>query len=268
MKQRFYEKKGFGLLCMVYGILGLLILTHHIVSYENILRPHLDYLMANSIITNDRGGATFLFMFTNLSNIFVDVFFILFGIGLHKSEKLYKFTHNDILRGSITLYIFITGIIYCCVLMPFQKAAAFPLFPFPMEDGMWFSNVVNVWCHVLTPVFFTVFWFFPLSDKAFPVLKTSAKYLIFPLIYFIFSIIRGGIVDWYPYPFLNSVQLWNILFKNQEYKSTPGMLLFIVVFIVLCLIFVVFGTVLNVIHNRRVKKLYKPEGDKLTEKAG
>lgn len=262
MKKAFFEKKGFGVFCILFGLLGLLILAHHIVSYDNILRPNLAYLMENKIITNDRGGTTFLFMFTNLSNIFVDVFLILFGIGLFGSEKLYKLTHNDVIKGAITLYICITGIIYCCVLMPFQKASSFPLFPYPMEGGMWLSNIVNVWCHVLTPVLFTAFWFFPMENKTLPKFKTSMKYLIFPLVYFIFSIIRGGVVDWYPYPFLSSRQLWETLFKNKAYDTVPALLLFAVVFVVLCGIFVAVGIGLNAIHNAKVRKLNGTEKNK------
>ena len=107
---------------LIFGILGLLLMTHHIASYEAILRPRMDFLIENKIITNDINGITFLRMFTNESNIFVDIFFILFGCGVLGSKKLYKFTHNEHLRGAITLYICVTGIIYFTVLLPFLNS--------------------------------------------------------------------------------------------------------------------------------------------------
>lgn len=160
------EKKGFACFAMLFGICGLLLMAHHIVSYENILRPFMDYLIENKIITNNISGIAFLRMFTNESNILVDLYLILFACGVLGNKKLYKFTHNEILRGAITLNIAITGIIYFTVLLPNSSS-------FPTEingistGGMWFSNVVNIWNHLITPVFFTVFWFFLLRKDQF-----------------------------------------------------------------------------------------------------
>ena len=34
-------------------------------------------------------------------------------------------------------------------------------------------------------------------------LRNALLWLIFPLLYFAYSLIRGAIVDWYPYPFMD-----------------------------------------------------------------
>ena len=68
-KKSLIEKKGFACFALLFGIWGLLIMAHHIVSYEAILRPFMDYLIENKVITNDIDGVTFLRMFTNESNI-------------------------------------------------------------------------------------------------------------------------------------------------------------------------------------------------------
>ena len=64
-KKSLIEKKGFACFALLFGIWGLLIMAHHIVSYEAILRPFMDYLIENKVITNDLNGITFLRMFTN-----------------------------------------------------------------------------------------------------------------------------------------------------------------------------------------------------------
>ncbi|MBR6360595.1 MAG: hypothetical protein IKS04_02255, partial [Clostridia bacterium] len=135
------DNKGFAVFALLFGIIGLLIMAHHIVSYENILRPFMDYLIENRIITNDKSGVAFLRMFTNESNILVDIWLVLFALGIFGNKKLYALTHKEWLRGAITLNIAVTGIIYFTVLLPSSQ-------PFPTEvngvstGGMWFSNVV------------------------------------------------------------------------------------------------------------------------------
>ncbi len=250
----FVEKKGFAVCALIFGICGLLIMAHHIFSYENILRPYMDYLIENNIITNSKNGPTFLRMFTNESNILVDLYLILYAIGIFGSEKLYKFTHNELLRGAITLNIAVTGIIYFTVLLPASSS-------FPTEingvstGGMWFSNVVNTWDHLVTPVLFTAFWFFPVVNKKIPKVKYSLVYLIYPICYFVMCIIWGGIDGFYPYPFLSGRQMWTWIpgLKDQPYNALIGVLLLVAVVIVLSALFFGIGCALNAIHNKRVK---------------
>ena len=239
------EKKSFGIAAIVFGIVGLMLMTHHIASYDAILRPNLDYLIGNKIITNDISGITFLRMFTNESNIFVDIFFILYGIGVLGSKKLYKFTHNEHLRGIITLYICVTGIIYFLVLLPFSK-------PFPLENGMWLSNEINTWNHLVTPAVFTIFWFFPVEYKKIPVVKYALTGLIYPICYFIMCIILGANDGFYPYPFLNGKQMWDMLFKNKPYDSLMGTLLLVAAVVILSGVFFGVACGLNKIHNKRI----------------
>ena len=249
------EKKAFGVFAIVFGILGLLLMAHHIVSYEAILRPRMDFLIENKIITNDISGITFLRMFTNESNIFVDIFFILFGCGVLGSKKLYKFTHNELLRGAITLYICVTGIIYFTVLLPFSQS-------FPMEEGIWFSNVINIWNHLITPVVFTAFWFFPVEVKKIPVVKFALTDLIYPICYFVMCIILGANDGFYPYPFLNGKQMWDMLFKNKPYDSLMGTLLLVAAVVILSGVFFGVACGLNKIHNKRILKFGAEEAEK------
>lgn len=251
------DKKAIGAIALIFGIIGLLIMAHHIVSYENILRPYMDYLVENQIISNDKSGIAFLRMFTNESNIFVDLYLILFAIGLFGSKKLYKFTHNENLRGAITLYICVTGIIYFTVLLPFGGGT------FPTEingestGAMWFSTVVNTWNHLITPVAFTAFWFLPVEARKLGKVRFSLWNLIFPICYFIMCIILGARDGFYPYPFLSGRQMWDMLFSGKPYNSLAGTLILAAVVVLLSGIFFGVSCALGAIHNKAVSKLNK-----------
>ncbi len=261
-EKSFIESKGFAIACLIFGLLGILIMLHHMGSYSKILNPAdkpwiMQYLMENQILTNDRSGSTFLRMFTNLSNIFVDLYLILFAIGIFGQKEVYHFTHNESLRGSITLNILITGIIYCCVLLPFGGGK----FPTEIPDAagvmqstgaMWFTNIVNFWNHIITPIVFTAFWFKPVEYKTLNKVRYSLVNLIFPICYFIVSIVLGNDDGFYPYPFLSTTQFYGMLFKNKPYDSTVGVLLIVAVVIVLSAIFFGVSIALEAIHNKIV----------------
>ncbi len=258
LKKSKIESKGFAFITILFGIIGLLIMLHHIASYEAILRPFMNYLVENKIITNNISGIAFLRMFTNESNIFVDLYLILYGIGIFGSKWAYKFTHNEILRGAITLYIGITGIIYFTVLLPFgggtfPKEAVDNLGVLRSTGPMWFTAVVNTWNHLITPVCFVAFWFAPVVNEKLPVFKTTLKYLIFPVIYFVMCEILGAKDGFYPYPFLNGKQMWDMLFAAKPYTEAGGLLLLAAAFILLLAIFLGVGCAFNAIHNKRVK---------------
>lgn len=258
-KKLFTEKKSFAIIAIIIGVLGLLIMTHHIVSYEAILRPRMDFLLEHKIITNGINGITFLRMFTNESNIFVDVFFIMFGLGVLGVKPLYKITHNERFRSMAALYIGVTGIIYFTVLLPFSES-------FPWEKGIWFSNIVNIWNHLIIPVLFTVFWFSPVEMKIFKKAKTSLYNLIFPICYFIMCIILGAKDGFYPYPFLNGQQMWDMFFKNQPYNPTVGTLMLAAAVVILSGVFFGVSCGLFGIHNKRVKALTaEPEKETVTK---
>lgn len=241
------EKKSISILFFMFGVIGLLLMSHHIFSYEAILRPRMDFLIENKIITNDISGLTFLRMFTNESNILVDIYLILFALGIFGIKPFYKLTHNELLRGAITLNIAVTGIIYFTVLLPFSNS-------FPMEKGIWFSNVINIWNHLITPVFFTSFWFFPVETVKIPKVRYAFLSLIYPILYFIMCIILGAKDGFYPYPFLNGKQMWAMLFKDKAYEPFTGCLLLIAAVVVLSLIFFGVSCLLSAIHNKRYKK--------------
>jgi len=95
-----------------------------------------------------------------------------------------------ILRGAVTLYMAITGIVYNVLLAPAAADVSTQL--------AWVNSIV----HVIGPVVVVVDWFVDRSPIR-PTLGQAATWLIFPAVWLVYTMIRGPLADWYPYPFLN-----------------------------------------------------------------
>lgn len=128
----------------------------------------------------------FLSYFTNLSNIFAGVVFIISGIYLAESRKASAV--DDIIRGAATLYMTITGIVYVTLLTGEDLGLLMP----------W----VNIVTHIVMPLVVLADWLYQPPRTKFTI-KQAAWWLAFPAIYLVYSLVRGAQVGWYPYPFLN-----------------------------------------------------------------
>ncbi|KJK45650.1 hypothetical protein UK23_25340 [Lentzea aerocolonigenes] len=111
--------------------------------------------------------------FTVLSNVFAACVALL-GVWRPVSSQI---------RGAAVLYMATTGIVYALLLrgVDVQTPA--------------YANWV---LHVVAPILVVVEWLLA------PERTTRAwVWLSFPLAYVIYTLVRGPIVDWYPYPFLD-----------------------------------------------------------------
>lgn len=93
-------------------------------------------------------------------------------------------------RGAITLYMAVTGIVYNVLLAPAAANVGI--------DQEWTNSVV----HVIGPIVIIVDWFLDRAPLRPTVVETSS-WLIFPAVYLVYSMIRGPMADWYPYPFMD-----------------------------------------------------------------
>jgi len=91
-------------------------------------------------------------------------------------------------RGLATFSMVATGIIYVALLRNVD-----------VQTGSEWTNTV---LHYLMPIVLLVDWL--ITPRARIALRTAAWWLLFPLAYFAYSMIRGPIVDWYPYPFMDA----------------------------------------------------------------
>lgn len=140
-------------------------------------------LMERSVFT----PANFFSYFTIESNLLAIALLLYLGI---ENKARSKSRLLATLRGAVTLYMVMTCIIFIVLLSGIEGAT---LTAVPWD---------NVVLHYIMPVAVLADW---LLDK--PTVKLTFKraliWLVFPVFYVIYSLIRGAMVNWYPYPFLN-----------------------------------------------------------------
>lgn len=105
------------------------------------------------------------------------------------------------LKGAVTLYITITGVVYHLVL-------ANPASPFAMAqpDRALGEALGNQFLHTVVPLLAVADWaLFDPRGRLRP--RYAAWWLAFPLAYLGFALVRGLIVHRYPYPFIDAGQL-------------------------------------------------------------
>jgi hypothetical protein len=94
----------------------------------------------------------------------------------------------DLLRGGAVVYMTVTGVVYALLLRG--------------EDVDTALNWVNTVVHQVMPVVIVVDWL--LDPPASPIpLRRSLAWVVYPLVWIAYTMIRGAIADWYPYPFLD-----------------------------------------------------------------
>ncbi len=140
--------------------------------------------------------ANFFSYFTNESNLFATAL-LLYGAyrGLRPDGWSSTATDGskadgprayDLLRGAAVIYMVITGAVF--VLLLSGSAPSVP----------WANAVV----HYLMPIVIVLDWLVdpPRSRIAW---HRTWRWLIFPVVYFGYTLIRGAITGWYPYPFFD-----------------------------------------------------------------
>jgi hypothetical protein len=96
------------------------------------------------------------------------------------------------IRGAVTLYMTMTGIIYMMFLSGNEVALQTTI------------PAVNFVLHYLIPVVILLDWliFPPKTPVTF---QKSLVWMAFPALYLLYSLIRGAMTAWYPYPFINPI---------------------------------------------------------------
>jgi len=121
--------------------------------------------------------------FTVLSNLFA-VAMLLHG-ALRPAHTRSRTV--ELFRGAAVVYILTTGIVYLLLLS--GHAPAYP----------W----VNAILHYLMPVTVTLDWLADPPRVRLDPARTLVMWMAFPLLYVLYTLARGAIVDWYPYLFVN-----------------------------------------------------------------
>lgn len=140
-------------------------------------------------VTIPLGHSIFNFFcyFTNLSNIMISIVFIVSALRLVSGRK--DPSDSDVaIRGGVVVYIVFVGVVFNTILADTDLGALIP----------W----VNVVVHMIIPVAGIVDWLIWAPRRHLP-FRVALWWMIWPAAYSIFSVARGAIDGFYPYPFFN-----------------------------------------------------------------
>lgn len=132
--------------------------------------------------------ANFLSFFTIQSNVLAAVVLCVAGVAAlrgHPSGRLTAW------RGAATLYMAATGIVYVALLRGLEESLQTPL--------PW----VNAVLHYVMPAGLVADWLIDRPRERIE-FRRALPWLAFPLAYAAYSLIRGEVTGWYPYPFLDA----------------------------------------------------------------
>lgn len=138
-----------------------------------------------SVIESGNSGVNFFSFFTILTNLFVAIVLTASAINLIRRKPPTEI--DDILRGSATVSIAIVGIVFGLLLSQ-------------MDSGMipW----TNFVAHYLMPVVMVLDWLIQ-PPKATLAPRHIWYWVIYPIAYLLYSLLRGAFTNWYPYWFID-----------------------------------------------------------------
>lgn len=131
----------------------------------------------------------FFSFFTIQSNILAAGIFLVVGVAMLMGARKGAPWLGS-LRGAATLYMLMTGIIYALLLSGLDASLQLTL--------PW----VNIVLHHIMPAAVLVDWLIATPRQKISY-KSALLWLLFPIAYAVYSLVRGLFVEWYPYPFLD-----------------------------------------------------------------
>ncbi len=121
--------------------------------------------------------------FTVLSNLFAAGMLLYLALGPSRERS----RNIEMLRGAAVVYMLTTELVYLLLL-----SGHTPSYPW-----------VNAILHYLMPVAVTLDWLIDPPGVRLDPRSTVAVWMSFPVLYIIYTLARGAVVDWYPYLFVN-----------------------------------------------------------------
>ena len=131
--------------------------------------------------------ANFFSFFTIESNILAIIVFLVSAFYVFANKKSRKL---DFIRGAATFYMVVTGIVFSVLLSGIEGV---DLTAVPWD---------NVVLHYIIPIAIALDWIMDAPSRRVSFSK-GLLWLTFPIAYLVYSLIRGPIVGFYPYPFLD-----------------------------------------------------------------
>lgn len=148
-------------------------------------------LLNNSEFTFFGAAIRFFSFFTILTNSIVAICsaVILFG-GKFRATAFFNKTSTI---SAITVYILIVGIVFNVVLRPIINLTGLHL-------------IVSEIFHTVAPALFLLFWIFYRGKEKMS-FKLISMWLIYPIVYIVYTLFHGILTDFYPYPFIDITKL-------------------------------------------------------------
>lgn len=126
----------------------------------------------------------FFAFFTILSNLFGAGLFLALA-ARWRSARSATF---DLLRGASVVYLTVTFIVVVLLLSGADLQVAVP----------WVDTVL----HKIFPIVVVIDWLIE-PPASWLTVSRALRWLAYPLVWLVFTLIRGAFENWYPYPFLN-----------------------------------------------------------------
>lgn len=131
--------------------------------------------------------SNFFSYFTIQSNI-IGAIVLLIGAMMVRPPMEPESTSWTLVRGGAAIYLMLTGVIYNTLLRDVDVQVS----------AQW----VNETLHTIMPIVMLVdLLLVPLANRL--TLRQALGWTVYPLLYLMYSLLRGPIVDWYPYPFVD-----------------------------------------------------------------
>ena len=180
------------------------------------------YLIINNRIASiGETIARYFGFFTILTNIIVAVCCIV--LLFKPASGPGNFFSKANTQTAITVYITVVGFVYNIILRFLWK-----------PEGL--QMIVDELLHTVIPLLFIVQWYVYAPKQGLK-WKNIFPWLLYPLFYLIYTLLRGSFSGFYPYPFINV----NELGYNKVWVNCIGLLLF---FLLLSLLFVAIAKLL------------------------
>ena len=148
-------------------------------------------MMENRVETISETIIRYFSFFTILTNLIVAIYFT--WLLFRKNNEVTSLPKRNNNLTAVTVYILVVGLVYQVVLRSLWH-----------PEGL--QKLVDELLHTIIPAAVLIFW---LVYQNFDRLKWKSilSWLIYPLVYLVYVLIRGKSSGYYPYPFVDADQL-------------------------------------------------------------
>lgn len=165
-------------------------------------------MIENRITSIPETIVRFFSFFTILTNTLVAIYYT--SILQKTTSSWHKFFSKPGISTALAVYITIVGLVYQLILR-----------------GIWepqgLQMIVDELLHSIIPVYYVLFWILS-KDKSHTKWNNISQWMLYPIVYVTYVMLRGSLSGFYPYPFINP----NALGYQQVLVNIVGLLLFFI----------------------------------------